>query len=321
MKEKIKIGAIRWDAWVGDINNVGLEVEKCLSNPKYSNRLPFYTKINDERRVEIRCTNKIIIQKEIEYAKYANIDYFAFCWYPFNSGLDTARNLFLEVNKNKINWCIILGTNPFNEEDALWLIEQFNRNDYEKINNRPIVYIFNINDESAKIINFIRNNSKNYNPYFIGLVWNEEQAKKYTYMYTLDAVSQYCTPGQNNLKYDIISNKEEKKWQKYSLINNVVSWVTTGWDKRPRYENPVSWEDCSKFNNEYIKSPTLKQLQNHLKNALFFQASNYKNGMVLLYAWNEFDEGGFIAPTISKNNVINTEKLDVIKKTINKYKN
>lgn len=319
MKNKIKIGAIRWDAWVGDINKVGLEVEKCLSNAKYNNRLPFYTKYVNNM-VQIRCTNEEVINKEVEYAKYAKIDYFAFCWYPFNSGLDIARNLFLKVNKNRINWCIILGTNPFSKEDALWLIKQFNRVDYEKIDNRPIVYLFNINNKIAEIINFIKSNSHKYNPYFIGLVWNEKQAKEYTRLYNLDAISQYCTPGQNNLKYETLSKIEENKWKEYSKINNIVPWITTGWDKRPRYDNFVSWEDCTEFKDEYIEYPTLIQLKKHIKNAVDFQILNNGNGLILIYAWNEFDEGGFIAPTLSIDNLINTEKIDIIKEVIDSYK-
>lgn len=57
MKEKVKIGVIRWDAWFDDFNSVRLEVEKCLSSQKYYNRLPFYASLNDNN-AKIRNTNK-----------------------------------------------------------------------------------------------------------------------------------------------------------------------------------------------------------------------------------------------------------------------
>ena len=39
---KMKIGAIRWDAWVGDKNPVGLEVEKTMRSTYAKKRYPFY---------------------------------------------------------------------------------------------------------------------------------------------------------------------------------------------------------------------------------------------------------------------------------------
>lgn len=317
MNNRILVGAIRWDAWVGNLNPVGLEVEKTLLPSIYHNRLPFYTKIKNNG-IQIRCDSKDIIQKEIDFAYNAGIHYFAFCWYPFDSGLDTARNLFLEINQNKMKWCIILGTNPFNKQDALWLIKQFSHTNYQKVDNRPIVYLFNIHDELLEIVEFIRKNSSEYNPYFVGMVWNYEQAREMTQKFHLDAISQYCTPGQNNLSYEKLSQKEIDKWNEYSKVNEVIPWVTTGWDKRPRFYHPVSWENCNLFNVEYIQSPTLEELARQMKAAISFQKEKNSKS-VLIYAWNEFDEGGFIEPTLSNNEMINKEKLDTIKSIIEQY--
>ncbi len=313
-KNKIKLGVIRWDAWVGNLSPVGLEVEKCLTPKKYHNRLPFYATIN-KSGVQIRCDSKDIINKEIDYASKYGIDYFAFCWYPFNSGLDTARNLFLEIEQSKINWCLIIGTNPFNEDDALWLINQFSKENYLKINNRPVIYIFDINKNLLHIVNYIRENCKDYNPYFVGMVWNKNQAELMNDLFKLDAITQYCTPGKKNASYKEISQLEISKWNEYRTINNVVPWITTGWDKRPRYDSPVSWENCKNFDFQYIQQPTPIELKSALINAYQFQKKN-ENELILLYAWNEFDEGGFIEPTLTDSGLININKLQIIKEVI-----
>lgn len=314
--EKVKLGAIRWDAWVGNLNSVGLEVEKCLTPKKYHNRLPFYASI-DENSVQIRCDSKKIIIQEINYASKYGIDYFAFCWYPFNSGLDTARNLFLEVDQLSVDWCLIIGTNPFNKSDALWLIDQFSKEHYLKINNRPVIYIFDVNEKLLSIVNYIKKNCKNYNPYFVGMVWNKNQAELMSNLFKLDAITQYCTPGNNNSSYKEISNLEISKWNEYRTINNVVPWITTGWDKRPRYDSHVSWENCKNFNIQYIQEPTLTELKKILANAYRFQNNT---GLILLYAWNEFDEGGFIEPTLTNNGLINITKLQAIKEVVDNNK-
>lgn len=313
--KKILVGAIRWDAWVGDNHPVGLEVEKTLSNPEYYNRLPFYTSYKDGKPL-IRCTNKDIILKEIDYASNYGIDYFAFCWYPHNSNLDIARKIFLSIKQDKIKWCLILGTNPFTCRDAKWLIEEFKKDNYLKIDNRPIIYLFNMNDELLKIVNYLR---KYTNPYIIGLVWNYEEAINFSELFNLDALSQYCTPGQNNLSYVRVSKKEREAWNKYKQIKPVIPWVSTGWDKRPRYDSPVSWEECDNFNKEYIEFPNLKELEEEVTYAYHF-ASNNNSNLILIYAWNEFDEGGFIAPTLN-NGKIDTSKLEAIKKAIDKNSN
>ena len=314
MKRKL-IGAIRWDAWVGDNHPVGLEVEKTLSNPKYHNRLPFYSQM-ENNLINIRCTSEEIIRREIEYAYNYGIDYFAFCWYPPNSGLDIARNIFLSIKQTKVKWCPILGTNPFNQTDANWLIKEFKNDNYLKIDNRPVIFLFNVNESLLEIVNYIRKKSQDYNPYFIGLVWNKEQAILVNKQFDLDALSQYVTPGQENLEYSILSEQEREKWQEYLDINKVIPWVTTGWDKRPRFDNPVSWENCQNFNQEYISFPTMDELKKEIESAISFAHKN-ESDLILIYAWNEFDEGGFIEPTIKEGN-INLEKLENIKEAIDK---
>lgn len=314
MKRKM-IGAIRWDAWVGDNHPVGLEVESTLSNPKYHNRLPFYSQIEDNL-IKIRCTSEDIIKREIDYAYNYGIDYFAFCWYPPNSGLDLARNIFLKFKQTKVKWCPILGTNPFNKTDADWLIKEFKNDNYLKIDNRPVIYLFDVNASLLETVNYLRANSPYYKPYFIGLVWNQKQAIEVSKQFNLDALSQYSTPGQNNLDYASLSKQEREKWQEYLTINKVIPWVTTGWDKRPRFENPVSWENCQNFDQEYVKFPTMAELKAQVASAISF-ADEFASDLILIYAWNEFDEGGFIEPTL-KNGTINLEKLEAIKEVIDK---
>lgn len=303
----MKIGAIRWDAWVGDKNPVGLEVEKTMLSTYAKKRYPFYAS-NLKGNLHIRCDSKDIITKEIDYAYRYGIDYFAFCWYPFHSGLDMARNLFLTIKQDKVKWCMILGTNPMEKEDALWLISQFVDERYQKVDGRPVVYLFDVNEKLLSIVSYIRRHCKQYMPYFIGLVWNEKQALAMNQMFNLDAISQYCTPGQDNMEYSKVSAKEIGLWNQYLKVNQVIPWITTGWDKRPRYEFPVSWEDCSSFSKEYIQAPSCEQLKQELLSAIDFSKRN-SSPLLLIYAWNEFDEGGFIAPILKIDGKINCDKF------------
>ena len=43
-RDRVLVGAIRWDGWVGNLNPAGLEVEYTLGPKRYHYRAPFYSK-------------------------------------------------------------------------------------------------------------------------------------------------------------------------------------------------------------------------------------------------------------------------------------
>src|SRR5262245_14981198 len=100
------VGAIRWDAWVGDLPTfrgaglaeptaVGLQVERVLGPAHWHDRLPFYARELSADAVEVRGASQAVVDQEIAYAAAAGLDYWAFVWYPPRSGLDTARRHYL----------------------------------------------------------------------------------------------------------------------------------------------------------------------------------------------------------------------------------
>ena len=70
------VGAIRWDAWTG--GSITSQVEKTLSPKKYHHRLPWFAEINDDGTVNINGNSPDIMKQEIDYAKRAGLDYWAF---------------------------------------------------------------------------------------------------------------------------------------------------------------------------------------------------------------------------------------------------
>ena len=78
----------------------------------------------------------------------------------------------------------------------------------------------------------------------------------------------------------------------------------TGWDRRPRVEHPVFWETWQKPNvglEKFYRAPTAAELQQHLRRALAWVKA-YPNAAparaILIYAWNENDEGGWLVPAL-----------------------
>lgn len=324
------VGAIRWDGWVGNLNPAGLEVEYTLGPSLYHYRAPFYSKVISKDSIQCRATTQEIIDQEIVYAKYAGLDYWAFCWYPPGSGLDTARNLYLSSSlKNEINWCVILGTNPFDlERDGKWLLKRFKETNYQKVfNERPLIYIFSSSSPGlSKITGGIRNMCRDAaipNPYIVAMEFSANAAAANADSIGADAISCYAstynydTGGQfNGASYlNTIMKSDEAGWKKYAATGKqVVPWVTTGWNPKPRIERSVSWNSYYKSNG-WAQDGTPGQIAENLQKAITWAKQNKISSSanaVLVYAWNEFDEGGWICPTLGNN----TSRVEAFRKVL-----
>ena len=83
-------------------------------------------------------------------------------------------------------------------------------------------------------------------------------------------------------------------WEGYKATGRkVVPWVTTGHNTKPRIDNPVSWTTVS--SDGWVSDGTPGQIADNLSNALRWTMMNKsaaEANTVLMYAWNEFDEGG-----------------------------
>lgn len=95
------VGAIRWDAWHGELSEVGKAVEKTLSPPKYHFRLPWFAKIHPDGKVTIRGESREVLEQEIAYARQAGLDYWAFVTYPEDHPLSLPLLHFTKSNAGK----------------------------------------------------------------------------------------------------------------------------------------------------------------------------------------------------------------------------
>lgn len=95
----------------------------------------------------------------------------------------------------------------------------------------------------------------------------------------------------------------------------VIPWVTTGHNTRPRIDHPVSWTKVAP--DEWVSDGTPQEIAANLNNALQWVSKNneiVEANAILIYAWNEFDEGGWICPTLGNNN----SRLEAVKAVLKK---
>ena len=93
--DAVLIGAIRWDAWFPNNTCRGF-VDPTLYT-YYNFRKPFYgwfeTCVENEEE---------IMKQQIEFASQANLDFWAFVWYPEDSEGEESRKLSYSL-KNYMN--------------------------------------------------------------------------------------------------------------------------------------------------------------------------------------------------------------------------
>jgi hypothetical protein len=321
------VGAIRWDAWVGEMptfgeaespNRVGLVVERTLAAEKWHYRLPFFARVLAPDQVEARGATQAIMDQEIELAASAGLDYWAFVYYPPGSGLDTSRRLYLASKINdRIGFALIIDSPRqfLDEKSRALFIDYFLHPQYVKVaGGRPLLYIFGNTGLSREGVNLLRTDaqaSSSGNPYLVYMDWSAADAQTNIDTHGLDAGSAYAQLGSNGQPFTQLASAARGGWAQYAKAGiQVVPWVSTGWDPRPRVEVPTPWVTYPA--NQWAETAQPAEIAVHLQEALAWSARNPEQSeanTIIIYAWNEFDEGGWLCPTLFNG----SDRLDAIR--------
>jgi len=314
-EERTVVGAIRWDAWHGERSEVGKAVERNLSPEKWHGRLPFFAQVLSKDRVRIDGASQAILDREIQYARAGALDYWAFLLYADGSAMNHGLEHFLASTlKRGLRFCLILEQGQWSSEDVA--IQQFTRIDslladpaYQRVaGSRPLLYILSAEPESKSwgaqqpqaAIRRLRALTLE-NPYVVVLDSRPKRAATLRQEFAADAISAYAYQRNGvNAPYAQLAREVEEFWDACrDIASAVVPLVMTGWDRRPRVEQPVFWETWQRPNagiERFYAAPTPAELSTYVEHAVdWAQAHDAK--AILIYAWNENDEGGWLVPT------------------------
>ncbi|NQU43425.1 hypothetical protein HQ520_09070, partial [bacterium] len=101
------VGAIRWDAWTG--GTVTEQVERTLGPARYQDRLPWFAEVTGENTARIDGGRQSVMDREIEFAADADLDYWAFLLYQDGNPMSLALEQYLQSPaRNRIGFCLIL---------------------------------------------------------------------------------------------------------------------------------------------------------------------------------------------------------------------
>jgi hypothetical protein len=272
------------------------------------------------------------MDKEIQAAVSGGLRYWAFDWYAPDSSLRVAWTLYKRSQfRSLINWCGLvgldaLGSLPFSNNQWQsnmhdWA-EEMQQSNYQKVSvgdtNRPLLYIlWDSNELKYHFDNDVGNVRKSIcflrdivigptvgPPYIVLLIRTADAAMIRTV--GADAISSYTSAfiDQEKGTYADLDKQTREFWNRMAGTGvPTVPIGMVGWDTRPRQERPVPWGNGKPNPNpvDYYALATPKELAAHLRAAVEFiqtRPSACPSKTLLIYSWDECDEGGGLTPTL-----------------------
>jgi hypothetical protein len=304
--QDISVGAIRWDAWHGDKSEVGKSVERSLAPEKWHARLPFFAQDLPGGGVRIDGANQTVMDREIQYARSAGLHYWAFVLYGENDAMSLGlKNYLASTQKQGLRFCLIAEVSRWKPEVFGRIATLMARPEYQRTpDGRPLLYILDNNTNADLAIDRFRTQVPG-NPYIVIQNGNPTRATALRLQSNADAIGAYAYQrGTTNASYSQLVQEVEQFWEACRKTGSqVVPIVMSGWDRRPRIEHPVPWEHYQQPNvglDKFYGPATPTELTRHLKDALSWIGTHPDTTpakAVLIYAWNENDEGGWLVPT------------------------
>eukprot|EP00730_Choanoeca_flexa_P019484 TRINITY_DN9518_c0_g1_i3.p1 TRINITY_DN9518_c0_g1~~TRINITY_DN9518_c0_g1_i3.p1 ORF type:complete len:423 (+),score=53.60 TRINITY_DN9518_c0_g1_i3:818-2086(+) len=187
---------------------------------------------------------------------------------------------------------------------------------------RPLIYLLNHDEHSLEGLTALRNACKNAGhpaPYVVMMIGSVAAAVPVIESLKADALSSYVLLGDGQSQdYPFANNTAyAQQWYAQAASHNtsLIPTITAGWDNRPRQLYPVPWGGAAcklgpgKCN---VVDPTMTELSAAVVAALEFTRQHEQDVTaakhVIISAWDEFDEGHWICPSLLNG----TEKIDAI---------
>ena len=321
-----------------------------MSPKQWHYRVPFFGQEINDTAITCDGNRSDVMAQELEYAASHGINFWSFCNYPIgcsdlhpaaadcpniqccadNVGLSYAWNQYMQhPDRHKVNFTLLLqpgswfptatlGGNETLEQELQRYVSYFRMPNYQKVlGNRPLVFLFGKAVDEFHLL-ALRNatlNALGVYPYVASMNGQELDG--------IDSASQYAQGGgtpEGAPFVPAIAQKSQAFWDAHAQSGKaIIPTVHAGWDPRPRYWNgsyPCPW---GRVGNSYVTDPTMPELENYTYRGLKWVSENRavaEANVLMLSAWNEHDEGHWIAPALPQYG--GAEKLQAIKRAIDR---
>ena len=315
-KPQVNFGAYYFDGWAGKHSKADDPNEYWAKNaPTNLTRRMVEEFPEREPLWGWRDDSESVMEKQIDLAAKSGIRFFSFCWYwrdnkgPINpaaiekTAMHTSMNLYLNAkNKSKIKFCLLIanhqgfeinGIENWEKATEYWM-KYFKDPQYLTVEGKPLVVIFNTRGIENESIVSMQDILKSHGLPGLSIAGcGNTVGKSFTHRTLYNTIPGYSS-GSEEHKYKELTDAHKKQWFG-SEQQPFIPTVIVGWDKRP-------WEDkTGSGQGWYYPDQTPEQFKSHLTDAIIWMDQNpaqtTKERYVLIYAWNEMGEGGYLVPT------------------------
>ena len=323
--QTIKIGAYYFHGWSGKTDLWHLPSRLKDDYPQREPIWGWYT-----NTVEL-------MEQQIDLAADNGLDFFSFCWYQSSSqeqwivdALNQGLEFYLKSkNRDRLEFSLFIsnhdesftmGPNDWNFCTDKW-VQLFQEKGYQKVDGRPVI-IFNRYDlllskwgsytalaQAFKVLDD-KAIATGLKAPLIGVHaipnWNNLRDLKsagFDFFTGYNYGNDIAASGTNlEQPWSQLRKTGNDIWQIFALKNVLpyVPVVTTGWDMRPwETGNPKAY---------YYTPRTPENIAAFLTDAISWVKCNpsktLEEPFIVLYAWNENGEGGYLTPTKSEGDVV-----------------
>jgi hypothetical protein len=315
---QMKVGAYYFDGWAGKNRHADDPKEPWAKDAPSHLTRRFVEEFPEREPVwGWRDDAQEIMERQIDLAADNGIEFFLFCWYwRDNKGsinpeairdlsLHTSLNLYLKAkNKHRVKFSLlvanhggseIIGADNWGKAAEFWM-PYFNDPQFVKVDGKPFIVIFSaggIENEDLKRMQSVAESAGLPGLSIAGCGNTAEKA--FTHRTHYNIVPGYAA-GSEERPYSELVEAHKKQW-KGTEQQPYIPEITVGWDKRP-------WEGAMGLNQKpgyYFPNRTPKAFAGFLNDANKWMDEHpnatTKERIVLVYAWNELGEGGYLVPT------------------------
>jgi hypothetical protein len=322
--ENLLLGAIRWDAWFD-----GSPWAKELSRKEWNYRLPFFASVDQHGKAAIDGLSFDVMNEETVYASAAGIGYFIFGLYAdrerdgsenkvmvnFRRSIDLFESL---RDKHGMQFSVYLSIDAYVMSNRIreLLANYVTASSFLRTSDgRPVIFLFLptarnwVRDLGGVDIATLRRHKLQTDiakvtgkrPYLVVMTFNPTDGARLVSSVGFDAFTSYGNPlGSRRSE---ASTGEEPFARCATLSKNFWALaeqtgkpfllpVSMGWDYRPILDNPQREKDPA-----WCQPPTAQEIKTVIGAAAKAAPRQPAIRSIVIYAWNEYSEGGWLAPT------------------------
>ena len=312
-KPRAQIGAYYFDGWAGRSDQAG-KAEWAKHAPTHLTKRMLDEFPDREPVWGWRDDSPAVMERQIDLAADAGLAFFAFCWYWHESEKDIREDpkhagleLFLKARNNRrMKFCLLVanhagfeirGTEAWKKAAALWM-PYLKHPQHLTAGGRPLVIVFSPGGGDKAGFEHLQAAAREAGlpGVAIAACGNGPREMGYTHRTHYNLVPGW-EKGLEEHKFQEIADAHKRAW-KGSREQPYIPCLVAGWDRRP-------WEAAGGLGMKtacwYYPDRSPEQFAAHVRDAIDWMDKHpdetTAERLAVIYAWNEFGEGGYLAPT------------------------